>query len=421
MRDEETKEEVDMMISPGRLAKEVCIRWAGALCLLGSVVLSVLLTTTPAGAQTAGPIKIGVLHDLTGPLSVMGKDFNEGLKLYMSEINYQIAGRKIELIYEDPESKVDPGITKMRKLVERDKVNLILGPINTALAYAMRDYVDKNKIPTVLTMATATDLTQAKSSAYVFRTSFGSEQLNVVAGWYAQKKLGYKRAILIGLDYTGGREQAGGFVKGFTQAGGTVVGEVYAPLGTADWAPYLTKVKADLDKADFVAIILWGPDAMRVIRGITEYGLKGLKPVFAHGNAVDEALLPSEGDAALGILNFWTYSPTANTPENQRFKELFRKQYAKQPGSYHEMTYLAAKVVGEAIRKVSGKIEDTPRFLAELRKIRIEAPQGSFRFDDKQNAIIDLHIRKVEKVNGELVNTYLERVPGIGQDWTPPR
>ena len=410
-----------MMNNDAKSQKEAGVRWAGALCLLGSVALSVLMAATPAAAQTAGPIKIGVLHDLTGPLSVMGKDFNEGLNLYMSEINYQIAGRKIELIFEDPESKVDPGITKLRKLVERDKVNLILGPINSGLAYAMRDYVDKNKIPTVLTMATATDLTQTKSSAYVFRTSYGSEQLNVVAGWYAQKKLGYKRAIVMGLDYTGGREQAGGFVKGFKQAGGTVVGEIYAPLGTADWAPYLTKVKADLDKADFVALILWGSDAIRVIKGITEYGLKGVKPVFAHGNAVDEVLLPSEGDAALGILSFLTYSPTVDTPENKRFKELFRRQYSREPSSYHEMTYLAAKVVGEAIRQVSGRIEDTPRFLAELGKIKMETPQGFFRFDDKQNAIIDLHIRKVEKVKGELVNTYLERIPDIGQFWTPPR
>ncbi len=410
-----------MMINAGSLAKRAWVRWAGALCLLGGVVLSVLLATAPAAAQTTVPIKIGVLHDLTGPLSVMGKDFNEGLKLYMSEINYQVAGRKIELIFEDPESKVDPGITKMRKLVEKDKVNLILGPINSGLAYAMRDYVDRNKVPTVLTMATATDLTQGKSSPYVFRTSYGSEQLNVVAGWYAQKKLGYKRAIVMGLDYTGGREQAGGFVKGFKQAGGTVVSEIYAPLGTADWAPYLTKVKADLDKADFVAIVLWGTDAVRVIRGFTEYGLTGVKPVFVHGNAVDEALLPSEGDAALGILSFLTYSPTVKTPENERFKVLFRKQYGKEPSSYHEMTYLAAKVVGQAIRHVNGKIEDTPRFMAELRKIQMETPQGQFRFDDKQNAIIDLHVRRVEKVNGVLVNTYLERVSGIAQAWTPPR
>jgi len=208
---------------------------------LSVVVLAALLVCSPAGAQTAGPIKIGVLHDTTGPLTPQGTDLNMAIRLHMNEIGYEVAGRKIELIFEDTESKGEVGLTKARKLVERDKVHLLIGPANTAAAYAVRDYVERNKIPTVLTQATAKDLTQEKASPYIFRTSFGSEQLHMPAAWYAVKKLGYKRAVVVAFDVVAGREQAGGFIKMFKQLGGTVVSEIYAPLGTADWAPYLAR------------------------------------------------------------------------------------------------------------------------------------------------------------------------------------
>ena len=393
-------------------------RTRGALNL---ALLAALLMPVPALAQQAGPIRIGVLHDLTGPLAQIGSELNEGVRLHLGEISSEVAGRKIELIFEDPETKVDPGPTKLRKLVERDKVHLVVGPVNSALAYAMRDYIHRLKVPTVVTQATATDLTQGKASPYLFRTSFGSEQLNMPVGWYAHAKLGYRRVIVVALDHVAGREQAGGFMKTFKQLGGTVVSEVYVPLGTPDWAPYLTRLRADLEKADVVTAILWWADAIRFVKGYSEYGMKGMKPVLAHGSAVDEALLPSVGEAALGMTNYLLHTPTLYTPENRRFWDLMRRLTNKEPTNYHEMGYVTAKVVTEAIRRVNGKVEDLPALLAELRKTKFEGPRGPFRFDEKQNVIFDLHIRRVDKVDGKLVNVFVDRIPAVDQFWAPPQ
>lgn len=392
--------------------------WA---CGVKLILLAALLMPIPAMGQQAGPIRIGVLHDLTGPLAQIGGELNEGVRLHMSEISNEVAGRKIELVFEDPETKVDPGLTKLRKMVERDKVHLVIGPVNSALAYAMRDYIHRMKVPTLVTQATGTDLTQGKASPYLFRTGFGSEQLNLPMGWYAYKKLGYRRAIVIALDHVSGREQAGGFMKTFKQLGGTVINEIYAPLGTPDWAPYLTRLRSEVERADVVVAIAWGADAIRLIKGYSEYGLKAIKPMLAHGSAVDEALLPSVGDTALGMTNYLFYTPTLDTPENRRFRDLMRKQDNKDPTNYHELGYLTAKVATEAIRKVNGRVEDLPALLTELRKTRFEAPQGPFRFDEKQNVIFDLHIRRVEKVDGKLVNVLVDRIPAVDQFWTPPQ
>ena len=338
------------------------------------VILVTPWPASPVNAQTSAPIRIGVLHDTTGILSPQGMDLNEGLKLYMNEISYEAAGGKIELIFEDPESKVDPGLTKLRKLVERDKVHLLLGLINSALAVAARDYIDGSKLPTVITQATAKDLTQAKASPYIFRAGFGSEQLHLPAGWYAARKLGYRRALIVTFDNVAGREQASAFARTFSQMGGAVVGEVYAPIGTPDWAPYITRVQAEMDKVDFVQLILWGPDAIRFVKGYAEYGLKGKKPLFAFGSAVEEAVLPSQGESALGTLNYYFYTPSLNSAENRRFREMIAKQYQKDATSFHEIGYVTAKVVSEAIRRVNGKVEDVPRLLTELRKTEFEAP-----------------------------------------------
>ena len=409
------------MRNAGRRASCVECHGGGWPGVFGVVLLAALLAPVPARAQQVGPIRIGVLHDVTGPLAQIGSELNEGVRIHISEINNEVAGRKIELIFEDSESKVDPGITKLRKLVERDKVHLIIGPVNSALAYAMRDYIHRMKVPTLVTQATGTDLTQGRASPYLFRTSFGSEQLNMPMGWYAYAKLGYKRAIVMALDHVAGREQAGGFMKTFRQLGGTVVSEVYVPLGTADWAPFLTRVRADLEKTDVVVTVVWGADAIRFVKGYTEYGLKGVKPILVHGSAVDEAMLPSEGDTALGMTNYLFYTPTMDTPENRRFRELTRKVLNKDATNYHEMGYVTAKVVTEAIRRINGRVEDVPALLGELRKTRLEAPQGLFRFDDKQNAIFDLHIRRVEKQDGKLVNVLVDRIPSVDQFWTPPQ
>ncbi len=389
--------------------------------VLGLVFLAALVMPPPAIAQTAGPIRIGVLHDTTGPLAQVGIELNEGVRAHMQEINSEVAGRKLELTFEDPETKVDPGLTKLRKLVERDKVHLVIGPVNSALAYAMRDYIHQRKVPTVITQATATDLTQGKASPYLFRTGFGSEQLNLPFGWYAHTKLGYRRVLLVALDHVAGREQAGGFMKTFRQVGGTIVSETYAPLGTADWAPYLTRLRGELEKADAVVAVMWGADAIRFVKGYTEYGLKGVKPLLAHGSAVDEALLPSEGEAALGVLSYSYYTPTLETPVNRRFADLMRRLTGKEPSTYHELGYVTAKAVAETIRRLNGKVEDVPALLAELRKTDFEGPRGRFRFDEKQNAIFDLHVRRVDRVGGKLVNVYVDRIPDVDQFWAPPR
>ncbi len=390
--------------------------------LVGLVVAMVVPGAALVAQAQREPIRIGLLNALTGPLAVNGTEINEGIRLYWDdEMGGQVAGRPVRLIVEDTEAKPDVGLTKARKLVESDRVHLILGPVSSAVALAIRDYLTERKVPLIITQATANQLTAEKASPILFRSAMSSYQQEAAGGWYVAAKLGHKRIAVVALDYVAGHEQADGFIKAFMESGGQSVEKVLMPLGATDVAPYISRVQSKVDELDAVVAILWGPSAPQWLRAYQDYGLKGKLPLLALGETVSETYLQKVGDAALGIVSWMPYGPTLDTPENKRFVQAFTRKYRKEPVYNNHLGYLAAKAGGEAMKAVNGNIEDQGRFLAALRKVRFEAPGGSFVFDEKQNAVIPMYIRRVEKVDGKLQNKAFDVVRDVDQFWKPPK
>src|SRR5919198_511025 len=268
------------------------------------ILVALLLVVSQAFAQPSRePIKIGVLNEITGPLAVNGSEINEGIKLYwQDEMANQVAGRPVRLIIEDSEGKPDVGLTKARKLAERDGAHMILGPVSSAVAIAMRDYLHERRVPLIITQATANHLTGEKASPFVFRSAMSSYQQEAAGGWYVAAKLGYKRIVVVGLDYVAGHEQTDGFMKTFTESGGQVVERVLMPLGAIDVGPYITRVQNRVPELDAVVAILWGPSAPQWLKAWQEYGLKAKLPLLTLGETVNETYLRSVGDAAQGIV-----------------------------------------------------------------------------------------------------------------------
>src|SRR5262245_10021242 len=386
-------------------------------------VVAVLAMAAAAPAQAPKePIKIGGLNSTTGPLAVNGAEINEGMRLYWEdEMGGQVAGRPVRLLLEDDEGKPDVGLTKVRKLAESDKVHMILGPVSSAVAVAIRDYLVERKVPLIITQATANNLTNEKASPTVFRSAMSSYQQEAAGGWYVAAKLGHKKIAVVGLDYVAGQEQTDGFIKTFMESGGQSTEKIMMPLGAMDVAPYITRVQGKAGELDAVVGILWGPSAPQWLKAWQEYGLKGKVPLLALGETVNETYLRSVGDAALGVVSWMSYTPTIDTPENKRFVQAFQKKYRKDPVYNNHLGYLAARVAGEALKAVNGNVEDQARFLDAVRRVRFDAPGGAFRFDDKQNAVIPTYLRRVERKDGKLQNTVFDVILDVDQFWKPPR
>ena len=380
------------------------------------VVLSTLLVAAPpAGAQAPAPIKIGFIAPLSGAIAQAGKDMYSGCELYWQESNWQIAGRKVEVILEDNEGLPATALTKARKLVENDKVSILAGVILSNVAYALVPYIDAQGIPTIYPINSADDLTQRKRPRWLIRTGFSAGGNMHPFGEYAAKTLGYKKVVTVGLDYAFGWETVGGFHKSFEDNGGQIVQKLWVPLNVQDYGPYISQIKRDADAVFVVALGRW---SLLFAKEYAQSPLRGKVPLIAGGTYTDEHILPQLGDESIGVISAHHYSAVLDTPANRRFRAAFEKAYNRLPSFYSENCYTGARVITEAAKGVGGMVEDRGAMMAALRRTAItDAPRGPVRMDTFGNPIQNIYIRRVERVDGKLQNTIIHTYPEVGQFW----
>ena len=369
-----------------------------ALCLAAAAVLGPI-----AAAQAADPIKIGIIHPYSGPLSLVGIDATNGFTLYFDEHGNKAAGRDIVLLREDTAAIPAQGMERTRRLVERDQVALLTGITNSAVAYAIRDYIHDKQMPlVVMGSAGANDITDKLADPMIFRTSFSNRQLGGPFGSYACKTLGYKHIVVMTSDFVTGYEQGNAFEDAYKKAGCEVAKEIRAPLGTSDFAPFLSQIPPS--GVDAVWAMFFAADAIAFVKQYEAFGLKDKIPLTAPAGTADQALLPAMGKSAVGIVSTTLYTPYLDNPENRAFVEAFRAKYNTLPGSTALSGYVAARAIATALEAVGGKIENKQEFLAALRQVKFDkTPMGPFRFDDKQNVIFDLYLTKVVERDGKIV------------------
>ena len=385
-----------------------------------SIVPGALLVLLLAGIGVApaqqGPIRIGFVTDLTGPAAQAAKDMVNGLTLYLDEIGSQMAGRKVELIVEDSQGRPDVALTKLRKIVEHDRVHIVAGVLFGHIGYAMAPKVEEYRIPALFTVAASDDLTQRLKYRWVIRTGWASSQPSHPFGEYAARTLGYRKVAVVASDYAFGWEVVGGFQRTFEENGGQVIQKLWAPLGVMDLSPYIAKIRRD---ADAVLTMIAGASTLQFLRQYEEAGLKARIPLIGGGPAVDEALLPSMGDEALGVVTPLIYSGALETPANRRFVKEYRARFGKVPSYFSETNYTSGRWINEAVKALGGNVEDREKLLTALRKVEIaDAPRGPVRLDTYGNPIQNVYFRKVERNReGELQNTVIVTIPAVSQFW----
>src|SRR5262245_3872695 len=392
------------------------MRWdRRAVVVIASLVMvGMLSAAVPTRAQApGGPITIGVLSPLTGVFATYGRDIVDGAQLYADEVHGQMGSRKIKLVVEDYQVKPDVALTKIKKLVERDGAHAVLGIVLSAAAIAVKDYVNEKKVPLLISgFAVAENLT-LQTNPYVFRVTYSGTMTAAPAAQFAYKTLKARRAAIVASDSVGPLEIILAWARAFEEAGGKVVQEVYAPLGTADFAPYVAQLRQDVDVIGVQAV---GADGVRFVRQFQEYGLKGKIPlVDASVGCSENSLLPAAGEAAVGVYNSQPYQYTIDTPRNRKFVQAFRAKFGRDPGSPAAFTYAAMAAIDQAVGATGGHIEDSARFVDALRKTDVEAPQGRVRFDRYQNVVSDIYISRIDRVGDQIVPVVIETIRNVDQ------
>lgn len=363
------------------------------------------------GDQASGSITVGLINPITGPFAALGEDTNDGFQLYVDEQDGQLSGYDVQVESEDTANDAAIATDGVERLLNAG-ADVLVGFVNSGVAYGASEVVRQSGVPLIITTAGADDLTQRDAAENIFRVSYTSSQDAMPLGDYACNELGYGSVAVVGLDYAFGWEAAGGFAKAYTDAGCDVVQELYAPLGTQDWAPFVQQIDRE---ADAVWAVIAGSDAIRFTRSYTDFGV-GL-PLLGHGSLTDEQVLTEQQQTAEGTVTTLHYSGVIESEDNAAFVAAFESTTGRSVSQYGEHGYAAAQAIEAALAEIDTLTPDT--FNQALGGVQIDAPRGPLSFDDYGQAVYTVYVREVaQDEGGNWVNRVIDQIPDVSQFWT---
>ena len=397
-------------------------RWhGGLLAAVGAAALLAIpgagIAQSPsAGGGAGGSVKVGFISPVTGFVAALGTDMKRGWDLYWAQNGNIAGGVTVETVYEDDTGDPAVALTKAQRLVGEEGVQFVAGPILANTAYAVADYVAGEGIPT-FQISGADDLTQRQFNPLVLRVGYTSSQSNFPAGQWAYDE-GYRNAVTLCPDYGFGWESCGGFVKAFTDAGGTIAHQVWNPLGTQDFSTYVTEVQAANPDVVFVGSA-GGPDAILFWQSWTGFGLKDTIPLIGNCCFADQVLLRDQGEAASGITSFSYWTEGRDSPAVQAFVEAYETAHGEIPSLYAAGSYLMAQVLAETLEQTGGVIDGEAFIEAASGLTFDDSVYGNIHWDDYNNIVGPVYLEHTaDRGDGTFWNVVDETFPDVSQFWT---
>lgn len=379
------------------------------IAVAGSALLAAALIGGAANAQDT--VKVGMIISLSGPFADTGIQMLNGAKLYVKQHGDIVAGKKIEIIAKDV-GGINPPVAKRlaQELVTRDKVDVLAGFDLTPNALAAADVATEAK-KLMVNMNAATAIVISKSP-YMVRTSMTIPQLNQTLGTWAEKN-GVKKAYTMVADFGPGIDAEGAFSKGFTGAGGQVAGSVRMAVANPDFSAYVSRAK-DINPEGIFVMIPGGAMPGAFGKALAERGIDPKKTkVMGQMEITDEHALASMGDAALGIITVAHYDYTHKSKMNDDFVKAYNAEYKRNPDFFSVGGYDGMHVIYAALAKTKGKV-DGDSMIAAAKGLKWESPRGPISIDPETRDIIqNVYIRRVEKVDGKLVNVEIAKFDNV--------
>jgi branched-chain amino acid transport system substrate-binding protein len=352
--------------------------------------LAILLSIVSSAAVAEDKIKVGVIVTLSGPAAVLGQQARDGFALAVKDLGGKMGGKDVEVTVIDDELKPDAAVTKVKGLLERDKVDFVVGPIFSNILLAIHKPVIDSKTFLISPNAGPSSYAGKECSPFFYVTSYQNDQVHEILGKVAQDR-GYKRVYLLVPNYQAGRDSVAGFKLDYK---GEIVEESYMPLGTLDFQPELTKI-ASL-KPDAVFTFMPGGMGVNLVKQYRQAGLADTIPVLS-AFTVDESTLPAQQDAALGMFGGADWAPNLDNPQNKAFVRAYEAAYNSVPGTYAMQAYDAAMLIDSAVKAVTGDLGNKEAIAAALKKADFTSLRGSFKFNTNGYPIQDFYLTKVAK------------------------
>jgi len=368
----------------------------------------------------SGPIKIGLLAPVTGPLAKPGAEMVNGFKLFWEQAGNMAGGRKVEIVVADTTCNPDQALTQARRVVHQEKVHFMVGPLCGHEGPAVAQVSKETGVPLVMDPAGADNVTKWNRTPTVVRTAVSSSQIGHPMGDYLYNVLKLRNVTFIGQDYTFGQEVTLGAVKVFEELGGKVDKIIWNPIGTKDYGATIAAIPADTQAV--VAVVV-GADRVRLFEAWFNFGMDKKKKIYG-SYWLQADVLPQMDDRAIGLVgNSLVYAAGIDTPENKAFVDAFAKKHKLVPSWFAESAYTAGLWTKTAIDSINGKVEDKDAFLKAMRTVQVKAPRGPVKLDAYDNPVQNVYITEIRKVKHPVLGEVLMNVPvktyaNVSQFWT---
>ena len=384
---------------------------------------AVALAALAPQAYAQDTIKMGGLATLEGAFTVLGEDSMRGLKLALQEVNYTVAGKKIELQTGSSDASPESAGAATRKLGAPGGVQVLIGPLSGSEGIAVKDYAKTQPNVTFINGSSAAqDTTLFNPSENFFRFSTDGVQWMAGLGEYAFKEKGYKNVAVVAEDYSFPYSQVEGFMLPFCKLGGKVPAKLWVPIGNKDFSSVIASIPDDVDA---IYVALGGADAINFLTQYQQSG--GQSPLIGGSITVDQTVLGSKGAIRDAVVGTVAAGPTADTWDDPRwvkFTEDYKKAFPDgfpAPSLFAHAYYINTKAALLALEKVGGDLSDGgKKFREALSGLSFDTPTGMVKLDHNRNAVADIFVTEVVDDNGTLRNKVIKIVQGVNQTLGEP-
>ncbi|HEX6686130.1 MAG TPA: ABC transporter substrate-binding protein [Candidatus Limnocylindrales bacterium] len=390
--------------------------------ILGALGAAGVLSTVPGcgssvgdnGQDSApsGSVKVGLVVPQAGVYAPLGTDMKRAWDLFLERHNNKLGNYTVTTVTADEGETPQSGVPAVQKLLQSDKVDVLVGIVNSAVALGVKDMVVEAKKLLIVSNAGANDITGKARTPYIWRTSFTNAQVAAVMGTVLAG-IAPGGVYTIAPDYAAGAEALAGFSGTFQAAGGKIANTSKPPFGkTQDYQPFLSQIQTSGAQATFCFFA--GAEAVAFVKQYAQFGLATRIPLYGSGFLTEGGVLGAQGDAALGVQTTLHYTSELLIPANKEFRSAYEAKYQAEPTVYAVQTWDAANVLNRALQKASALDGDTlSKELGALGTID-DSPRGPWTFDG-QNPKQVFYLRKVEKKDGKLVNTVVRDMGTFAQ------
>jgi len=332
-----------------------------------------LATALAAAPFAAAPSTIGFMAPLSGPQALVGQDQIDGFLLALEQLGGKLGGAPANVLKEDDQLKPEIGQQIVRKLIDKDKVDAIVGLSFSNVLMGSLPRLAESGVVAIATNAGPSPVAGAQCKPNLFSMAWQNDGAAEAMGKFAQDR-GLKRVYLMAPNYQAGKDMLAGFKRFYK---GQVVDEVYTQVNQPDYSAEIAQLQAA--KPDAVFVFYPGGMGINFVKQMSQAGLTGKLPLYSVFT-VDGTTLPSLRDAAVGTTSAAMYDAALDTPENRKFVAAFEAKYKRTPSLYAATGYDAANLLDAALGKAGG---DPKKLAAAVKAAGAEfkSVRGPFRFN----------------------------------------